>query len=132
MRVDPYLDDVRLRDGCLYLFIDIYSSRPASFGRPLAASVSNIFLSVDLSVPPLSFSHSTRSSRARVQEEQLQRRFSLLGFFFTVIYGRIRLANRLAIMRPNVTSRYDNGVDDEDNDGCNGHILYLYGRSIHK
>jgi len=65
-REDPYLDDVRLRDGRLYLFIDI-SSRPASFSRLLAASVSNIFLSVDLSIPP----HSTRSSRARVQEVQL-------------------------------------------------------------
>jgi len=27
----------------------------------------------------------------------------------------------------NVTSRYDNGVDDEDNDGCNGYIVSLYG-----
>jgi len=31
-REDPYLDDVRLRDGRLYLFIDI-SSRPASFAE---------------------------------------------------------------------------------------------------
>jgi len=60
MSRDPYLDDVRLRDAHLYLFIDIYLLVLQSPPRDLPRTVSNVFLSFDLSVPSLS----TRTSRS--------------------------------------------------------------------